>query len=623
MPVPRAGGEDVLIDADLMWLGGLDAVSYDVYLGTTEMNLAFMGNQPNNIFTPDSWTNDQAYFWRIDSVREDGSVVTGDIWSFTINDHQPRALSSRVPVTGDRPTSVLLSGSHPDGSDIFYEIETQPSGGVLSGSFPNLVYTPDSSFSGDDHLVFTASDGSDTSDPAIIIFERVEGNDAPYFIVENFRVISVGAGDSLSDSIATWAAGGGGSDLDFEIVSGPAWLSLAPDGTLGGIPQEIDLGANFWTIRVTDDAGANATAALEIEVDLGDVHVLSFTDLNTSFDANTLNLAGSPDGLSVDGSSDGADLLYSVVYDGEDYDGDGLNDSLSFDVRVKGWRGSSAFLGIDGLGSTDAAEATVGTIPSFVSVSDSTFVVGDTRMDVDESLEFSFENLSFDMTNPELEGVVHFGEFTSARLEQTSNSGNSHRVVFGDGTGLLGWLFNTNQESGVFESGFGVLYASSDEGGGTRSTSWGVANVDFDLRIEVLRPATSTGYDRWISGHFGESVPDGDDSDKDGIHNLLEYILNGDPTAADTSILPEMIREDGNPMFRFHRRIESKQDTIQNFQFSQDLESWTDIDLNADPLPANVTTTAISQDVEEVTIELDVSEIGSGRFFGRLAVGLE
>ena len=50
MPVPRDNGVKVAIDADLMWLGGLNAVSYDVYLGTTATSLAFMGNQTNNIF---------------------------------------------------------------------------------------------------------------------------------------------------------------------------------------------------------------------------------------------------------------------------------------------------------------------------------------------------------------------------------------------------------------------------------------------------------------------------------------------------------------------------------------------------------------------------------------------
>jgi len=80
MPVPPSGNQNVKLDADLMWLGGKDATSYDVYFGTEPGNLTFQGSQTNNIFSPGPLAPDTVYYWRIDSVGPDGTV-TGDVWT--------------------------------------------------------------------------------------------------------------------------------------------------------------------------------------------------------------------------------------------------------------------------------------------------------------------------------------------------------------------------------------------------------------------------------------------------------------------------------------------------------------------------------------------------------------
>jgi len=80
MPVPPTGNQNVKLDADLMWLGGLGATSYKVYFGTDPQNLAYQGSQTNNIFDPGPLKADTKYYWRIDSHGPEGTV-TGDVWS--------------------------------------------------------------------------------------------------------------------------------------------------------------------------------------------------------------------------------------------------------------------------------------------------------------------------------------------------------------------------------------------------------------------------------------------------------------------------------------------------------------------------------------------------------------
>ncbi|MCX7014961.1 MAG: hypothetical protein NTW86_20815 [Candidatus Sumerlaeota bacterium] len=59
-----------------------------------------------------------------------------------------------------------------------------------------------------------------------------------------------------------------GETLTFGKVSGPAWLTVAPNGALGGAPSASDLGDNSWIVSVSDGQ-ATTTAALSIHVRVG------------------------------------------------------------------------------------------------------------------------------------------------------------------------------------------------------------------------------------------------------------------------------------------------------------------------------------------------------------------
>ena len=56
--------------------------------------------------------------------------------------------------------------------------------------------------------------------------------------------------------------------ITFEKLSGPAWLNVAADGTLSGMPGAGDAGANTFVVKVSDDSGGFDTATLNISVAL-------------------------------------------------------------------------------------------------------------------------------------------------------------------------------------------------------------------------------------------------------------------------------------------------------------------------------------------------------------------
>ncbi|VGO19649.1 hypothetical protein [Pontiella sulfatireligans] len=82
--------------------------------------------------------------------------------------------------------------------------------------------------------------------------------------------------------------------------------------------------------------------------------------------------------------------------------------------------------------------------------------------------------------------------------------------------------------------------------------------------VELVRTgdAVLTGYDGWAAGFTGffdtalESDPD-----SDGVNNLIEYALNGDPTDPDTSILPDSFTDvDGGSNWLYYVHTERTDD---------------------------------------------------------------
>ncbi len=97
-PNPGRGDYDVGIgpnawpDPNLNWVAGVGATSHDVYFGTNEANVTdgtggtFKGNQPGTDFDPGVLALGQTYYWRIDEILVGPTIVTGRVWSFTVDE---------------------------------------------------------------------------------------------------------------------------------------------------------------------------------------------------------------------------------------------------------------------------------------------------------------------------------------------------------------------------------------------------------------------------------------------------------------------------------------------------------------------------------------------------------
>ncbi|MHC4705223.1 MAG: cadherin-like domain-containing protein [Planctomycetota bacterium] len=91
----------------------------------------------------------------------------------------PVAEARSVETREDTPKSITLTASDDDGDQLIYGVITTPAHGQLSGTPPELTYTPEANFSGSDSFTFKANDGEVDSDAATVSIRVEPVNDMP------------------------------------------------------------------------------------------------------------------------------------------------------------------------------------------------------------------------------------------------------------------------------------------------------------------------------------------------------------------------------------------------------------------------------------------------------------
>jgi hypothetical protein len=89
LPGPADEATDASIAAALAWQPGQAAVKHHVYFGTSLDAVAQgaasadKGTQAETTFAPGPLDSVTTYYWRVDEIKADNSVVAGAVWSFT------------------------------------------------------------------------------------------------------------------------------------------------------------------------------------------------------------------------------------------------------------------------------------------------------------------------------------------------------------------------------------------------------------------------------------------------------------------------------------------------------------------------------------------------------------
>jgi len=93
-------------------------------------------------------------------MRDDVTVTVNKI---VVSGSAPVANDMNVTVRENKTKQLTLNASDPDGDALTYTIVTPPAHGKLSGTAPDLTYTPDKDYPGDDSFTYKVNDGSEDS----------------------------------------------------------------------------------------------------------------------------------------------------------------------------------------------------------------------------------------------------------------------------------------------------------------------------------------------------------------------------------------------------------------------------------------------------------------------------
>jgi autotransporter-associated beta strand protein len=244
----------------------LDALTYAIV--TPPANGTLSGSAPNLTYTPAANSNGADSFTFIANDGTGASPpATISITVTPVND-TPVAASQDVTTAEDATLPVTLTGTDVENSALTYTIVALPTNGTLSGTAPNVTFTPSGNYSGSSSFTFTVNDGTIDSAVATVSITVTEAIDPPVFITS--PIVAGGVSEGISYTGQTLAGSATDADpgdtLTYSKVSGPAWLVVAADGTLSGTPPSGSAELNSFVVRATDSASASADATLEITV---------------------------------------------------------------------------------------------------------------------------------------------------------------------------------------------------------------------------------------------------------------------------------------------------------------------------------------------------------------------
>ncbi len=103
--------------------------------------------------------------------------------TLTVDPGVPLARNLTTNTLPNMPRALTLTGSDPQGSNLTFAIVMPPGHGGLSGTPPNVTYTPALNFSGDDAFTFKVNDGMFDSAPGTVSIRVIPPATAPSAIV--------------------------------------------------------------------------------------------------------------------------------------------------------------------------------------------------------------------------------------------------------------------------------------------------------------------------------------------------------------------------------------------------------------------------------------------------------
>ena len=238
--------------AKTITLSGTDADSDTLSFNSvsTPSNGTLSGTAPNLTYTPAAnFTGSDSFTFKVNDGTVDSiTTATVTITVTNVND-VPVALGQSVTTAEETAKTITLSGTDADSDTLSFNSVSTPSNGTLSGTAPNLTYTPAANFTGSDSFTFKVNDGTvDSITTATVTITVTNVNDVPVALGQ-----SVTTAEETAKTITLSGTDADSDTLSFNSVSTPS------NGTLSGTAPNLTYtpaanftGSDSFTFKVND-----------------------------------------------------------------------------------------------------------------------------------------------------------------------------------------------------------------------------------------------------------------------------------------------------------------------------------------------------------------------------------
>ncbi|MDH5567727.1 MAG: Ig-like domain-containing protein, partial [Myxococcales bacterium] len=177
----------------------------------------------------------------------------------------PLAESQALSTDEDMALMITLVGSDADGDPLRFAIDRLPANGSLSGTPPDVVYTPAPDYHGLDEFIFSVEDGRGGTDEGVVSIQIDPVPDAPLAqndqaTTDEGRVVDIAvlANDRDPD--------GGNVRVVGVTHAMNGWVLMNGDDTLRYQPYTGFTGVDGFAYTIADAEGAEASAAVRVVV---------------------------------------------------------------------------------------------------------------------------------------------------------------------------------------------------------------------------------------------------------------------------------------------------------------------------------------------------------------------
>jgi|GEM_PF-6336656 len=191
-----------------------------------------------------------------------------------------------VTTNEDTAVNITLSATDADGNFLNYSVVDSPTNGTLSGTAPNLTYSPSANYNGGDSFTFQVNDGFSDSNTATVSINVNGVNDPPTASCRNLTLATSGGGVACPPGQDCKKGGGAGTkhckagDPTCIPTVGSCLLNVSGDQVDNGSSDPdgdeltyslspagpFTVGSTAVTLTVTDPDGASSSCTANVTV---------------------------------------------------------------------------------------------------------------------------------------------------------------------------------------------------------------------------------------------------------------------------------------------------------------------------------------------------------------------